>query len=295
MKKQQKKTTNLMNLKEVIIASRPFWWINTGAPFFVGYLVSTGTFSWNLIIGTFYFLFPYNLFMYGVNDIFDYESDIKNPRKTGIDGSVLPKTKHKSLWLWIALTNIPFWAYFFLTGSCAANTWLLIVIFMALAYSVKYLRFKEIQLLDSFTSAFHYTSPFLYGIFFAGGENWYLPAYITFYVWVMANHAFGAIQDITPDREAGIGSVATAFGASKTIILVLTGYTIAAILPVVFYGWQGLPVSILLTPYVYLVAQTIPKRGDDTAPIFRQNWDKFLYANYAVGFLLSMYLIYLAY
>ncbi len=166
---------------------------------------------------------------------------------------------------------------------------------LALAYSVKYLRFKEIPLLDSFTSAFHYTSPFLFGIFFAGGQNWWLPAYITFYVWVMANHAFGAIQDITPDIEAGIGSVATAFGAAKTIILVLIGYTVSALLPIIFYGWKGVPVSILLTPYVYLVAQTLPKRSDDQAPIFRKNWKKFLYANYIVGFFLSLYLITLAY
>lgn len=284
-----------MSLKEILVASRPFWWINTAAGFFVGYLVATGQFSWPLIVGTFYFLFPYNLFMYGVNDIFDYESDIKNPRKTGIDGSVLAKSKHPSLWLWIAATNIPFWAYFFLNGSCAANTWLLVMIFMALAYSVKYLRFKEIPLLDSFTSAFHYTSPFLFGIFFGYGQELWLPAFITYYIWVMSNHAFGAIQDITPDKQANIGSIAVSFGASKTIILVLSGYLTAAILPIVFYGWGGIVVSVLLSPYVFLVAQTIPHRSDDQAPIFKQNWKKFLYVNYMVGFLLSVYLILIAY
>lgn len=284
-----------MSLKEILVASRPFWWINTAAGFFVGYLVATGQFSWPLVIGTFYFLFPYNLFMYGVNDIFDYESDIKNPRKTGIDGSVLAKSKHPSLWLWIAITNIPFWAYFFLNGSCAANTWLLVMIFMALAYSVKHLRFKEIPLLDSFTSAFHYTSPFLFGVLFGFGQDLWLPAFITYYVWVMSNHAFGAIQDITPDKQAKIGSVAVSFGAAKTIVLVLIGYVVAATLPIVFYGWNGLVVSLLLTPYVFLVAQTIPYRENDQAPIFRKNWKKFLYVNYIIGFLLSVYLIAIAY
>ena len=295
MKKQINKNIKKMTPREVLVASRPFWWINTSAPFFAGYLVATSSFSINLIIGTFYFLFPYNLFMYGVNDIFDYESDIKNPSKTGIDGSVLAKSKHPKLWFWVAITNLPFWIYFLLSGSCGANTWLIVIIFMALAYSVKYLRFKEIPLLDSFTSAFHYTSPFLYGIFYGGGQEWYLPAYLTFYIWVMSNHAFGAIQDITPDRQAGIGSVATVLGASKTIWLVLVGYTVSAVLPLVFYGWYGIIVSILLSPYVFLVAQTLPKRSNDLAPIFRTNWKKFLYVNYLVGFLLSMYLIILAY
>lgn len=293
--KRQAWLADAMTAKEILVASRPFWWINTGAPFFVGYLSVTQSFSWPLLIGALYFLFPYNLFMYGVNDIFDYESDIKNPRKTGIDGSVLAKSKHKSLWWWILLTNLPFWVYFFLSGSCGANTWLLMIIFMALAYSVKFLRFKEIPLLDSFTSAFHYTSPFLYGVFFAGGNEWWLPAYATFYVWVMANHAFGAIQDITPDKEAGIGSIAVSFGAAKTILFCMLGYSVAAMLPVIFYGAKGVVVSLLLLPYVWLVAQTIPHRKNDQAPIFRRNWKRFLYANYIAGFLISMYLVLLAY
>ncbi len=290
-----KKKHQKISFREVIIASRPFWWINTAAPYFVGYLCVTRSFSIELLIGTIYFLFPYNLAMYGINDIFDYESDIKNPRKTGIDGSVLAQSKHPWLWFWVAVTNLPFIVYFFMTGSCAANVWLITMIFMVLAYSIKWLRFKEIPIFDSMTSAFHYSSPFMFGILYAGGAELWLPAFVTFYIWVMANHAFGAIQDITPDREGNIDSVATVFGAAKTIILVLFGYSIAAILPIVFYGWYGVVVSILLLPYVYLVAKTLPARHDDKAPIFRQNWKRFLYVNYAVGFLLSMYLIAIAF
>lgn len=285
----KKSKNHPLKFKEVIVTSRPLWWISTAVPFFVGYLVSTGSFSWSLIIGSFYFLFPYNLFMYGVNDIFDYESDIRNPRKT----DVMPKSKHKGLWLWILATNVPFWTYFFLTGSCTANTFLLVIIFMAFAYSIKYLRFKEIPLLDSLTSSFHYTSPFLFGILFADGSNLWIPAFVSFYIWALANHAFGAIQDITPDREAGIGSVATAFGAARTTILCLVIYSVAVILPTIFYGAHGIVPSLLLTPYIYYVWQTWPHRNDDTNPIFRNNWNKFVYTNYVVGFLYSVYFIYL--
>lgn len=287
----KKAKNQAITFREVLLTSRPLWWISTSVPFFVGYLVSTGSFSWNLIIGSLYFMFPYNLFMYGVNDIFDYETDIRNPRKT----DVMPKSKHKSLWLWIFALNIPFWAYFFLIGSCTANSFLLIIIFMAFAYSIKYLRFKEIPLLDSLTSSFHYTSPFMFGILFAGGFNLWIPAFATFYIWAMANHAFGAIQDITPDREANIGSIATAFGATKTILLCLLGYSLAVILPLVSYGKYGVIPAILLTPYLYLVGQTWKSRNNDQAAIFKDNWNKFVYVNYGIGFLFSMYFIALAY
>lgn len=274
-----------------MVVSRPFWWVNTAMPFVASYWIINGNANLTLLVGVFGFAFAYNFLMYGVNDIFDYESDIRNPRKTGIDGSVMSKRKHPALWLWMLLVNIPTFAYLYLQGSLAANMWLTLMLFMVFAYSIAGLRFKEIPVLDSFTSSFHYTSPFIYGSLLAVGHVQYLPAFIAFYIWVMANHAFGAIQDITPDREAGIGSVAAKLGASKTIIGVLAGYVIAALLPVIAYGWRALLVTLLLSPYVFLVAQTIPHRHDDQAPIFGRAWKQFLYCNYAVGFILTIALL----
>lgn len=283
---------NKMTLKELLVVSRPFWWVNTCAPFVVSYFVIAGRVDWTLSIGVLLFAFGYNLMMYGINDIYDYESDILNPRKTGVDGSVLAKSKHPSLWRWIFVLNIPLLVWLYQVGNPTANTWLTIMLFMVVAYSQKGLRFKEIPFVDSFTSSFHYTSPFIYGGLLVGAKELYIPAYIAFFIWVMANHAFGAIQDITPDRKAGIRSIATELGASKTILLVLTGYVVAAVLPVVFYGWNALLVSFLLAPYVLMVARTVPYRRKDTAPIFGKAWDQFLYYNYFSGFVLTMALLF---
>lgn len=282
-----------LSTREVLVVSRPFWWINTAAPFIASYGIIAGRQDAALWVGIVYFAFVYNLVMYGVNDIFDYESDIKNPRKiaAGIDGSVLAKSKHPRLWLWIVLTALAPTAYLFSIGNTESNIWLAIMIFMVFAYSVKGLRFKEIPLLDSATSSFHYTSPFIYGGLLAGSSELYLPAFATFYIWVMANHAFGAIQDIKPDRDAGIKSIATVLGASRTIIFVLVGYTTAAVLPVIFYGAEGLVVSVLLSPYIYIVARTLPKRHDSTSHLFSRGWKQFLYVNYAVGFAFTMLLL----
>lgn len=288
--KKQSKTS--MSLKEILVVSRPFWWVNTCAPFVASYFIIAGRVDWTLAVGILFFAFGYNLMMYGINDIYDYESDILNPRKVGVDGSVLAKTKHPTLWRWIFIVNIPLLIWLFAVGSLASNLWLALMLFMVVAYSQKGLRFKEIPLVDSFTSSFHYTSPFIYGGLLVGADALYIPAYIAFFVWVMANHAFGAIQDIKPDREAGIASVATKLGASTTIIMVLAGYVLAAILPVVFYGWNALLVSVLLTPYVVMVAHTLPYRHNDSAPIFGKAWDQFLYYNYLSGFILTMVLLF---
>lgn len=285
------KSSNNLSIKELLVASRPFWWVNTLAGFVASYYIIGQQTNWTLVVGVVFFAFGYNLLMYGINDIYDYESDILNPRKTGVDGSVLPKVKHGSLWRWIFIINTPLIAWLYIAGNTPSNVWLTIMLFMVIAYSIKGLRFKEVPILDSFTSSFHYTSPFIFGGLLVNANELYIPAFITYFVWVMANHAFGAIQDITPDKKANIKSVATQLGAKRTIQLVLLGYIIAAILPTLYYGWYGLCVTVLLTPYVVLVSKTLPYAHNDQSPVFRRAWKQFLYYNYLSGFILTMLLL----
>ncbi len=59
-------------LRELIVASRPVSWINTAYPFAAAYLLTTRQIDLTLVVGTLFFLVPYNLAMYGINDVFDY-------------------------------------------------------------------------------------------------------------------------------------------------------------------------------------------------------------------------------
>ncbi|GAC1391657.1 MAG: prenyltransferase [Candidatus Saccharimonadales bacterium] len=285
------KTQKHLKVRDVWLSSRPFWWITTSAPFFVGYLTGGVHFNTALLIGTFYFLFPYNLLLYGVNDIFDYESDIRNPRKAGIEGAVLARELHTPLWIVIILTNIPFLAYLMLTGSQSANIWLLLIVGMTFAYSAKGLRFKEIPIIDSLTSSFHYTSPFLFGVLYGRSRYLWLTAFLSFFVWAMANHAFGAIQDIKPDQEAGIESIATKFGSSATTLLCISLYTVAAMLPLIFFGVYGIGFTVVLFSYVILVARTLPYRKQYNYEIFHKSWQYLTIMNYVCGFLVSILLL----
>ena len=85
----------------LIQSSRPISWINTAFPFAATYVFFTDRIDLTLVIGTLFFLIPYNLLMYGINDVFDYESDLHNPRKGGIEGAVLDKSLHK-LTIWVS-------------------------------------------------------------------------------------------------------------------------------------------------------------------------------------------------
>lgn len=282
----------LPGLRSVFFASRPISWINTAAPFFLGSVLGHQS-AVITALGTIFFLFPYNVMLYGINDIFDYESDIKNPRKglTSVEGSIVAKAEHRRLWGWIAVTNIPFIAYFLTVGSLNSKLWFLFLMFMAVAYSLKGLRFKEIPFLDSFTSSTHFYSPFVYGLLLTASANYYVPALIAFVLWGMASHAYGAIQDITFDREAGIGSIGTAFGLRFTLVFCLVLYSIAAILPALAYGLVGISTGLALSLYVLNGVGFLRLKSDQQAPETNLGWKNFLWLNIVVGFWIAQMLL----
>lgn len=168
--------------------------------------------------------------MYGVNDVFDYESDLANPRKGGIEGALLEPQYHAAT-LWIsALSCVPFVAYLLFVGNAESSVILLLVVFAVVAYSAKHLRFKEIPVLDSFTSALHFVGRMLFGLSLGHGnllDPVVLIVTAAFLLWGMASHAFGAIQDIKADRQAKIASIATYLGARLTVRLAFDAYLVA--------------------------------------------------------------------
>src|SRR5690606_16455334 len=98
-------------IRRLLLASRPVSWINTAYPFAAAYLLTARQVDAAFVVGTLFFLIPYNLAMYGINDVFDYESDLRNPRKGGAHGAVLDRRMHRiTLWT-AALTCLPFVVY----------------------------------------------------------------------------------------------------------------------------------------------------------------------------------------
>ena len=275
-----------------MVSSRPISWINTAFPFAVAYFLGTGNIDITLIIGAFFFLIPYNLLMYGVNDVFDYESDLTNPRKGGLEGALLePKYHAATLWISTSLAA-PFVIYLLVVGSLFSGALLLLVIFSVVAYSAKYLRFKEIPVLDSFTSALHFIGPMLFGLALAGtsliGEV-VMMATIAFVLWGMASHAFGAVQDIRADKDADIASIATFFGARLTVKLAFGAYLLAALMLL------GLPgrfqfAALAALPYLFVTAREFGIT-DETCETANRGWKRFIWLNFFAGAIISSLLI----
>ncbi|QGQ18464.1 prenyltransferase [Cellulomonas sp. JZ18] len=284
-------------MREVLAASRPFSWVNTAYPFAAGWLLATGgRVDTAFVVGTLFFLVPYNLLMYGVNDVFDYASDLRNPRKGGIEGGLVDPARaravHRRILVACVVTTVPFVVWLLALGSVAAGIVLAVVLFAVVAYSAPGLRFKERPVLDSFTSATHFVGPLLYALVLAGADlgartTW--PVLVAFVLWGMASHAFGAVQDVRADREGGIASVATVLGARPTVRAATAAYVLAALV-LLALPWPGVLAAVLPLPYA---VSTWRFRGVTDADCERANagWRTFLWLNLVTGFLVTMLLI----
>ena len=281
--------------KQLFWASRPVSWINTAYPFGMAYWFITRHLDGVFWVGTLFFLIPYNLLMYGINDVFDYESDIRNPRKGGIEGSVLHPKWHRPTLLVSFLLPVPFLVYLFANSTLVSASVLALITFTVIAYSAKGLRFKEIPVLDSITSASHFAGPMVVGFAFANFNLWTgtsIKLTTAFMLWGMASHAFGAVQDIRSDREGKLASIATSFGARETVRFALVAYFLAG--AILLSGAWPIPLaSLAAAPYLWVVW---PYRNltDEDCEKANLGWRRFIWLNFAAGFAVTMILIYAA-
>lgn len=280
----------LGNLKKLVLVSRPVSWPNTAYPFAAAFLVSGGELSPTFWVASLFFLIPYNLLMYGVNDVYDYESDIRNPRKGGLEGALEQKAFHPIILHTAALSTTPFVLYLLFAGSLTSNIILVTVLFFVIAYSAAGLRFKEIPVLDSITSSIHFVGPMVYALTLTGFTMDYIPYIVAFFLWGIASHAFGAVQDIRPDRAGGLASVATAFGAKTTMRLVIFLYASASVI-IMALGWPSLLVGATCLIYVFNALPYI-SITDKQSGRANGGWRRFIWLNLFTGFVITMVLIF---
>ncbi|KAA9395042.1 prenyltransferase [Kocuria coralli] len=278
-------------LRTWLATSRPISWVNTAYPFATAYWLLTHSVDAILIVGSLFFLIPYNLMMYGINDVFDYESDLRNPRKGGVEGALADRSEHRGILAAAVLLPLPFVLFLWAAGSPASGIVLAVSLFAVLAYSVKGLRFKEIPFLDSATSATHFVSPMVFAFAVAGAQWTATLTAVTaaFFLWGMASQAFGAVQDIRADRAGGLASIGTVLGARRTVLASAILYVVAglSLLPA---QWPVPVAALFVLPYLANLVPFLTIRDDDCERA-NTGWKRFLWINYLVGFAVTMLMI----
>lgn len=265
----------------LIRVSRPRFWIYLFGPYVVGIAAAAAGRSEfvrpDSISFALYFLFPANLLVYGVNDIFDYETDRLNPKKNSYEELVTPE-KRSQLVAQILITNVPFVAAAFLLAPQAFSA-IIGFLFFAIFYSAPPIRAKSKPLFDS---AFNilYVFPGIFSYQMISGSFPPLTIVAASGLWTMAMHAYSAIPDIQADREAKVRTVATFLGIRLTLLLCLVLYLGSAALA---YQYLGAVAVIIVLIYVgMIVASIIETDRERLFSIYRH----FPLLNASIGFVI---------
>lgn len=203
-----------------------------------------------------YLTLPANLLIYGVNDLFDAETDRLNPKKHTYE-SLLRPAQRRGLVTAILVTNLPFLAL--LPFLPHAWPWLLLFVVTGVGYSMPPLRAKGRPGLDA---AFNilYVAPGLAAYATLSGVQPPAHVLVAALLWCMAMHAYSAVPDIPADRSAGVPTVATFLGKERTLVACGMAYTAAALLAFPAVGFLAVVGGLV---YVGMIGLSLRSRQPD--------------------------------
>ena len=214
-------------LGRLLYISRPVLWINTVGPALVGMWLTGDLWRWEALPLLIWLTLPFNLLIYGVNDVFDQETDAKNPRKGSLEGAKILPEEVLPIWRGVLLTNVPFLIYFVSVMPYRVALWILLYAVLFVGYSAPPLRFKARPYLDSLSNA-AYAFPLVFvPLALESPVVW--PAALGLMAWSAAKHTFDASQDVDEDRRVGIKTTAVRLSIKGVVLWSGAWWTIATI------------------------------------------------------------------
>ena len=214
----------------MLSVSRPALWVNTVGVLVTGLWLSGQLYTlqpafWLTLL---YLTLPYNLLIYGLNDLSDQAEDALSLRKGGWQGARLDAAEARPLLAWILALNVPFLlALAFLLPPAALLTLLLSAALFA-GYSLPPVRFKARPLLDGLSNV-AYALPLALPALLLGRPVPVL-ALLALCTYSVGKHAFDAAQDSESDRKVGLNTTAVWLGVRGAALYALGWFVLAGAL-----------------------------------------------------------------
>lgn len=229
--------------KLLIRVSRPIGWGFIPSVILGGILYHTNTISITALIQILYFTFPYSLFLYGINDINDYESDIANPSKGSMYGAKISKKEFRLIEKAVMITGAGTIIMSLFTLNIVNIISSVFLVALGYYYSAYPLRIKTKPPIDSISNGFLYiVFPFLIGqSYFI--NTFSIPREIIFLaIMGVGLHAVASLRDYTYDKKAGDTTFATKYGKKAASLL----FPIGIVSTIIFGDIDSKPLQIAL-------------------------------------------------
>ena len=268
----------------LLLASRPVSWINTALPFAGGALAAgagEAVGAWFLPLLLWWGV-AYNLYLYGINDLYDLATDRKNPRKGGAEGALLKDGDLPALRLLLLFSGCTA-ALFLLVGTTSVPIACIVAVASATAYSAPwFVRARAVPILDSITSATHFVVPAVAGLALGGTfqQSWVAPL-AAFFFWNMGSHVVGALQDVEADRKSRIATVGTLLGVRGGGWFAIGLYAVAGLL--LYIQVEPLQRLGALLPLASIASLVPLIAGRPSHQAARAAWRRFMLLNLFLG------------
>ena len=273
------------DLRFLLKVSRPRFWIYILGPYLIGLVAAVADkrelLDWRVLVFALFFTLPANLLIYGINDIFDYDTDKINPKKDGYETLVTPEGRGGLIAV-ILITTIPF---FVIVGTLGLQPIIAFssFLFYSIFYSAPPIRAKAKPFLDSIFNVL-YIMPGIFAFTMITGIQPPNAVFIAGGLWTAAMHAYSAIPDIEADREARLSTIATVIGPSGTHLFCLAAYVGSTILAFQYLGTISILMGLL---YVgIMLFSMISKDKNSVFQIYR----RFPIVNAGVGLAIFWYI-----
>ncbi len=249
--------------------SRPRFWLYLGGTYLIGFAIGVTTvgqfltpfFAFHL----FFFMFPANILLYGVNDYYDEDTDIFNPKKDDKEYRVTAKDK-RNLKLLILIAFVYGLILMVFQPDNIARLLFFIFLILSFLYSAKPIRFKARPFLD-FMSNFLYVIPAILAFY---QLRLFIPPILPLFaafMWTSAMHLFSAVPDIEADKQANVTTTAVLIGVIPSLLLCFAFWLTFTIILVFIIPWNA-PWSVLMFVYPAIPLYLLLRRSANIERIY---------------------------
>ena len=227
----------------LIRVSRPVGWVVLPLVYCLGVRASSGDWGPAAILQGALLTFPMNLVGCGLNDVNDFHSDSKNPRKGSLWGPVIGPEQHQFVYRACLATSLVIMVGALVTMNWANIALTICMLLLAWAYSVPPLRLKVRPPLDSLANGVgFFLLPFSIGYSF-GGSLSDMPVKYYFAAGCTAGlHALTTAIDYRFDKTAGDQTLAVAWGKRAAVLFACAMFSLTWLMA----GFQGTAVRTYL-------------------------------------------------
>lgn len=266
-------------LRYLLKVSRPRFWLYLAGPFLIGLGNHIDTFS---LYAFLYFLIPANFFLYGVNDLWDKDTDALNVKKSSREVRIINNQQEQTLKKYVTvslLLSLPLFIFADTTVRLLFGVFFLLAYF----YSAFPIRLKGRYFFDSMSNVL-YIIPGIISYVYVTGEMPPLAFCIAGALWASSMHLFSAIPDIIPDTKSGVRTTAVLLGTRKSLLLCSIYWGLAG------YAVQSYRALFLIGLLYSLIPLVLYLRHANPDNILKVYW-YFPMLNGVIGFTLYLYRI----